>query len=98
LLATLWRPAIVWVAAGGSTGLTHEKTQSLAGRRVLVCFDADAAGQRGTEAALLRLNQAGAQAAPFRLSQALRPGYDIADYLADNPHLLKGDTNSEIPF
>jgi hypothetical protein len=94
VLASFILPQFVWIAAGGTNGLTREKSEHLRGRRVLMLFDADSAGikaanhmQHGTTSA--RLIEAGAhvmnsidgvpvQAAIFG---TVPDGYDIADHI-----------------
>jgi hypothetical protein len=74
----------IWIATGGSTGLTRRKASVLRGRTVFILFDCDSAGSRGAERANRLLGDLGIQNQVIDQFELLNEydsekGLDIAD-------------------
>lgn len=84
----------IYLATGGSNGLTDEKAQALAGRRVLICYDCDngeaqpdgtikgAKGREGAQSAHAKL-AAIASSFIVDINPELNDGTDLADIDVD---------------
>lgn len=83
-------PSLVWLATGGASNMASPdrlyRALPLAGRRVLVLFDADAAGEKWTEPTIDVLRMAGCHVVAPSAAESLRRqivgtdgGRDIAD-------------------
>lgn len=72
----------IFLATAGSNGLTDEKAKSLKGRIVMICYDCDAAGREGAQAAHTKL--AGiSQSYVVDINPQLNDGTDLADIETD---------------
>lgn len=75
-IGTIYAPNIIWLASGGSKGLSQSKirglraanaipeslSESLAKKNVVICFDYDESGETGSEAACQAMIDLGAKA------------------------------------
>lgn len=66
ITASFVMPNIIWIATGGSQGVTKEKAEALRGRTVLMMFDCDKAGR-----------DAAANSAPILMHAGARPIHSI---------------------
>lgn len=84
-------PKYLWLATGGANGLTKSKGRVLLERNVVVLFDCDEAGRRGSERTakvLLSLGIRHQVLDPVILfseinggtTEGIKPGFDVADY------------------
>ncbi len=91
LLGSYIKPEYIWIGTGGANGLTFAKSHVLAGRKVLIAFDADEAGRRNAIAAKKMLSQQGATVDIRDLFPDRNDGFDFADYAIEKLKKLKSD-------
>ncbi|MBU3721130.1 MAG: toprim domain-containing protein [Burkholderiaceae bacterium] len=90
IVASFIMPSMVWIAAGGSNGITADKAEALRGRTVLILFDCDDAGRNSAAECAKRITAAGGVAiheidgVPVQdvvFTSAAPAGFDIADHV-----------------
>ncbi|NUQ82787.1 MAG: toprim domain-containing protein [Bacteroidetes bacterium] len=74
-----WMPKYVWLASGGTSGVTKEKARDLTGRDILIYFDADEPGRKGAEKAAQLLTQYGCRVKIMDPFPDRVDGWDLAD-------------------
>lgn len=74
-----WFPKYVWLASGGTAGVTVEKARDLTGRNVVIFFDADEPGRRGAKKAKETLTQLGCNVKIEDVFPDRKDGWDLAD-------------------
>lgn len=74
-------PDFIWIATGGSNGLTRKKAKILANRKVIVVPDCDAAGRSSAEKTKNILNEIKALVTICDINTTLNEGEDIADII-----------------
>lgn len=73
----------IFLATGGSNGLTEDKVKPLKGRDVFVCFDCDNAGREGAISANLRLSGVAKSSRVIDMDPQRSEGEDLADLIKD---------------
>jgi hypothetical protein len=73
----------IYLAVGGSNGLTEEKARALKNRDVLICYDCDNAGREGAMTANIRATGVAKSSKIVDIDPALSDGTDLADLIGD---------------
>lgn len=90
VLGSFILPQMIWLAAGGTQGLTKEKAETLSSRLVILLFDTDDAGRKACASAAKVLRDAGAKAIDQIDGKAVQDvifgidsadGYDVGDHV-----------------
>ncbi len=76
-------PDKVWIATGGTTGLTRDKAKVLLNRNVSILFDNDKPGRENADRTKEFLESISIHAKVIDLFSERADGWDIADYLID---------------
>jgi hypothetical protein len=91
VVASFMMPQWIWLASGGSTGITKEKASPLRDRVVLIMFDCDRAGRDAAAKAAdviagiggKPIHQIDGKPVQDHVFTAAADGYDFADYVMD---------------
>lgn len=103
VLGSFLFPDYVWIATGGTSGITESKAEALSRRRVVILMDTDAAGIKAAERTAERLRDAGAMVIeriggkPVQIAvfgTTVPEGYDIADHAVT---VLTGGADNAVP-
>ena len=91
IVASFVMPQMIWIASGGTSGITDEKAKALHGRTVLIMFDCDETGRNAAAKSAERIAKAGGTAihqidgvpAQDYIFTGAQNGFDIADHIMD---------------
>jgi hypothetical protein len=89
VVASYMMPNLIWIATGGTSGVTAEKAEALRGRVVLILFDCDDKGREGAVKNASIISKAGGvpvheiDGAPVQdvVFAGAPAGFDIADHI-----------------
>ncbi len=81
IIGSYTMPDKIWIATGGTNGLTADKAKGLTGANVFIVFDADTPGREASKRAIKVLGSLNIPCKTIDLFQAEGNGYDVADYL-----------------
>lgn len=85
ILGSYYMPEVIWIATGGSNGLTKLKARVLRDRQIWILFDYDTGGKEGSSSAKKILYDAGGFpkiVEPKELfGEDIQQGFDIADHI-----------------
>jgi len=83
VLGRLKMPKYVWLATGGSNGLTYSKAKVLKNRNIIIIPDCDTAGRSSVERNLVILKSIGCRVEVLDLKPELNDGSDVADFITE---------------
>ena len=89
IIASVYLPNMIWLATGGSNGINIDKCQCLKGRNVILYPDAgmfDKWNEKAKELSKLCIISVSTLVEQHAADTDKKAGYDIADYLLQNPY------------
>lgn len=99
VLGSFFYSSYNWLATGGNSGVTPEKMDAILGakEKIIYLSDNDKAGTENKIVEYLRkLNEINGRVIICNPFQQNEHGYDVADWIRDNPELITGDLENDL--
>ena len=81
LICSIFCPSFLWIASGGTNGISSEKAQCLKNRTVYLVVDSDTDGRKGYQRASEKLTKAGIQNRVIDLFPSRNDKTDLCDFI-----------------